>query len=56
MNSFYHSRIQLIRKFIAPIAFVNEESVSFFETLLKWIYFPIILDVIVFSALSRYLV
>ena len=48
-------RIQLIRKFIAFITVVNQESLSFFLNI-KWIYFPIILDEIVFSALSKYLV
>ena len=41
--------IQLIRKFIALIAIVNQESLSFLETLSG--YIPIILDVILFSAL-----
>ena len=47
-------RIQLIRKFITFITVVNQESLSFLN--IKWIYLPIILDVIVFSALSKYLV
>ena len=48
-------RIQLIRKFIAFITVVNQEPLSFFLNI-KWIYFPIILDVIVFCALCKYLV
>ena len=38
-------------------AYYNCESrISFLFWNIKWIYFPIILDVIVFSALSKYLV
>ena len=48
-------RIQLIKK-IYSVYYSCELRVSFLFLNIKWIYSPIILDVIVFSALSKYLV
>ena len=54
-NDVYH-RPHTINNKIYSVYYSCESRISFLFLNIKWIYFPIILDVIVFSALSKYLV
>ena len=54
-NDVYH-RPHTIDKKIYSVYYSSESRISFLFLNIKWIYFPIILDVVMFSALSKYLV
>ena len=54
-NDVYH-RPHTISKKIYSVYYSCESRISFLFLNIKWIYFPIILDVIVFSAVSKHLV